>query len=225
MVYPQLAPADGNTRERSVLGPSRRLPGNRTGLPLRKRPGWAEIPQRPCSAASWSLQAPPVLTGSSTRCSRLFGEVGHYAPVRQPVSNAFRKQGVRPTAPTLGSTPTGLPQQRPGPPQGAGRPLRRRCRCSHRSLSRESSVNARPSERRPRLSPRIGEESLSFAPQRRCARSTMNAYSAAVSRKRVKRPEPPPWPAVMLTLKTSGCASSPAARLAARSLATHLAGS
>ena len=99
MVYPQLAPADGNTRERSVLGPSRRLPDCRTGLPLRKRPGWAEIPLRPCNATSWSLQGPPVLTGDSIRCSRLFGEVGHYAPVIRVVSNAFAKQAGQPRGP------------------------------------------------------------------------------------------------------------------------------
>src|ERR1041385_2289274 len=32
---------------------------------------------------------PPVLTGDSMRCSRLFGEVGHYAPVLRPVSNVL----------------------------------------------------------------------------------------------------------------------------------------
>src|ERR1700749_914101 len=98
MVYPQLAPADGNTRERSVLGPSVRLFDCRRGLRLPKRPRWAEIPLKARNAAFWSLQMPPVLTGSGKRCSRLFGEVGHYASNLEGVSNPYlsRASGARP---------------------------------------------------------------------------------------------------------------------------------
>ena len=96
MVYPQLAPADGNTRERSVLGPSVRSFHCRQDLRLHERPGWAEIPLKPCSAAFWSLQRPPVLTGDGMRCSRFFGEVGHYASLPADVSNAHREKVLAP---------------------------------------------------------------------------------------------------------------------------------
>src|SRR3954469_18983373 len=95
MVYPQLAPADGNTRERSVLGPSVRSVVCRLDLRLPKHPVWAEIPLKACSAAFWSLQMPPVLTGDGTRCSRLFGEVGHYAPDSKGVSNGADESRIR----------------------------------------------------------------------------------------------------------------------------------
>ncbi len=49
----------------------------------------------------------------------------------------------------------------------------------------------------------------------------MNAYSSAVSRRRRKRPDLPPWPASMLILKSSGRSSV----FRSRSFATHFAGS
>ena len=105
MVYPQLAPADGNTRERSVLGPSVRLFDCSPGLRLPKHPGWAEIPPRQAPLPSGHSRCPPVLTGGDMRCSRLFGEVGHYAPEVFGMSNDLAASGNGPVLAGMGWPP------------------------------------------------------------------------------------------------------------------------
>ena len=66
---------------------------------FRKHPGWAEIPLKACSLTFWSLQMQTVLTVGGDSCSRLFGEVGHYASDLIRVSNGGLKSPAGPASP------------------------------------------------------------------------------------------------------------------------------